>query len=74
MRAWRGAEGGISAEDAEALQQQNAALRETLEGARQELQDAYKQAIWVPGLGRLPLMLSCAWDLLDEENGIPDLT
>jgi hypothetical protein len=35
--------GGLSPEDAEALQQQNAALREALEGARQELFEVYKQ-------------------------------
>lgn len=35
---------GVSSEEFEELQQQNDALREALEGARQELLDAYKQA------------------------------
>lgn len=41
---------GISSEDAEALQQQNAVLREALDAARQELLEVYKQAS--PGPGR----------------------
>jgi len=34
---------GISSEDAEALQQQNAVLKEALDSARQELFEVYKQ-------------------------------
>lgn len=38
------AAGGLSAEEAEALQQQNAALQEALDAARQQAADAFQQA------------------------------
>ncbi|KAI7835772.1 hypothetical protein COHA_010350 [Chlorella ohadii] len=43
MRHLHETAGGLSSEEAEELQQQNEALREALEGARQELLEVYKQ-------------------------------
>lgn len=57
------AAGGLSSEEAEELQQENAGLREALEGARQELQEAYKQVcVWDVGWG----LVVCGWRCLSR--------
>ena len=51
---------GMSSEDAEALQQQNAALRDALDTARQELFEVYKQASSPPAVAGLEACLHAA--------------
>lgn len=55
------AAGGLSSEEAEELQQENAGLRDALEGARQELQEAYKQACVGGWVGGVRCDVVCGW-------------